>query len=237
MHTEKLHATTEIQFKSFSKKEEETGVYGYFKGYGSVFNVTDSYGDVITQGAFTRTLMENKGKMPLLWQHDMYDVIGSVTSAEEDNYGLKVEGRINLNTTRGKDAYALIKAGDMNGLSIGFWINSCTEKPEENKRYITDITLAELSIVTMPANGKAQISEVKSLDLINNATTLAEIETILRKHRFSKNEATAIVAKVKKFDQKRSESAEQHRSESEINAVAEAFAEALAKFNSEIKGN
>lgn len=237
MHTEKLHATTELQFKSFTQKEDDTGAYGYFKGYGSVFNVTDSYGDVITQGAFTRTLMENKGKMPLLWQHDMYDVIGSVTSAEEDNYGLKMDGRINLNTTRGKDAYALIKAGDMNGLSIGFWINSCTEKPEENKRYITDITLAELSIVTMPANGKAQINEVKSLDLIDNASTLADLENILRKHRFSKNEATALIAKAKKFNQKRSESVEQHRSESDSQAVAKAFAEALNQLNSEIKGN
>jgi len=235
---QKRHLATKFEIKSFERKEEEDGAYGYFKGYGSVFNNTDNSGDIIAPGAFSRTLKENGERMPLLWQHDMYDVIGSVINASEDAYGLKVESRLNLNTTRGKDAYALIKAGDMDGLSIGFYIRSCEEDFENDKRTITDIELMEMSVVTMPANRSATIAEVKSMDAINQASSLAEIETLLRKQGFSKNEATAIVAKTKKFDPKQSESAERNsRSESDNIDAAKAFAEAISKLNQEIRGN
>ena len=47
---------------------------GEFEGYGSVFGVEDSYGDVVVRGAFDASLArwKEKGRLPaMLWQHNL----------------------------------------------------------------------------------------------------------------------------------------------------------------------
>src|SRR2546426_564387 len=61
------------------------------------------------------------GPMPaMLWQHDADEPIGVWTEMAEDAKGLRVKGQLCLDTARGKEAYALLKMGALNGLSIGF---------------------------------------------------------------------------------------------------------------------
>jgi len=38
----------------------------------------------------------------------------------EDNVGLKVVGQLNLDVQQGKEAYALLKQGALDGMSIGY---------------------------------------------------------------------------------------------------------------------
>lgn len=175
---------------------------GTFSGYGAAFGNVDSYGDVIKQGAFKRTLREAKkgGRWPaMLAQHGGWGMssddcmpIGIWTSMEEDEKGLYVEGKLALDTQRGRDAYALLKMQPrpaLDGLSIGYIAKKFTvgTKPEEPRRLLEDVDLLEISLVTWPANGAARVDAVKSFDP-------REIEEALRDAGFSRSEAVKAVA-------------------------------------------
>lgn len=148
-----------------------------FEGYGAYFGNVDSYGDVIEKGAFARSLKESKrsGIYPaMLLQHGSFlggddnMPVGVWTSMSEDEKGLVVEGRLAA-TQRGKDAYELLKMKPrpaITGLSIGFRVKKFElgTKPNEPRRKLQDIDLMEVSLVTFPANDKARITGVKSID-------------------------------------------------------------------------
>lgn len=70
---------------------------GEFEGYGSVFGVKDSHGDIVIPGAFTKSLTNwsQKGRLPaMLWQHNMREPIGVYKEMREDDRGLFVKGRL-----------------------------------------------------------------------------------------------------------------------------------------------
>lgn len=100
---------------------------GEFEGYGSVFGVKDSYGDIVVPGAFTKSLQtwKEKGRMPaLLWQHQTAEPIGVYTEMKEDDVGLYVKGRLLIDDDPlAKRAHGHMKAGSITGLSIGYWLN------------------------------------------------------------------------------------------------------------------
>jgi len=144
-------------FKFDVKSIDEQGV---FEGYAAVFGNVDLGGDVIEPGAFKKTLQENP-RMPILWQHNPTEPIGVTLEAYEDGRGLKVKGQLNLETTRGKEAYALLKQGALKGLSIGY--DSVKEAWEGTKRILKEIRLWEWSLVTFPMNPLAQVAEVKAV--------------------------------------------------------------------------
>ncbi|NDW34604.1 HK97 family phage prohead protease [Salipiger sp. PrR007] len=99
---------------------------GEFEGYGSTFGgEPDSYGDVVAKGAFLENLADHraKGTMPkMFWQHDASRPIGKWLEAEEDDHGLLMVGKLNMGVQQAKEAYALLKEGDIDGLSIGYRI-------------------------------------------------------------------------------------------------------------------
>src|SRR5262245_57774079 len=85
-----------------------------FAGYGAVFGNVDAYGDVIQRGAFSDTLRDahKSGRIPpLLLQHGGWQIdsesmtpIGIWTGLEEDETGLRVEGKL-ADTPRGREAF------------------------------------------------------------------------------------------------------------------------------------
>src|SRR4051812_10630599 len=85
---------------------------GTFDGSASVFGNVDSDNDVVDKGAFRRTLSHSKGIVAILWQHDKNEPIGWNESAEEDEYGLLVRGKLDIerNDTARK-AYGYLKRG------------------------------------------------------------------------------------------------------------------------------
>lgn len=144
------------------KRDPDNAGKGIVQGLASAFGgPPDSYGDIIAPGAFRRTISEHKseGSMPLmLWSHDPSAPIGRWTEMKETDQGLFVRGQINLETSRGQDANAHIKAGDINGLSIGFYVGPNGKKAGENgTTIIVDCDLVEVSVVAMPANRRARI--------------------------------------------------------------------------------
>lgn len=140
---------------------------GTFTGYGSVWGVLDSYGDVVAKGAFSQTLREYgaEGRMPaLLWQHDMADPCGTWIEMREDDHGLYVRGRF-ADTARGRDARTLLMEGAISGLSIGFRTRKSKVDDETGIRTLLDVKLYEISIVTFPANEAARVESVRQSEM------------------------------------------------------------------------
>lgn len=193
----------------FEVKFAKDATDGSFAGYGAVFGNTDAYGDVIAKGAFKETLRDarkNGGHMPpMLLNHgggffgspedDL--PIGLWTEMREDDTGLYVEGQLALKTRRGAEVYELLRMDPkpaLNGLSIGFRAKEWAigTKPEEPRRTLKKIDLFEVSLVTLPANGKARVSNVKNA---NDVRTIRDFETFLREAGFSNAAAKAIASR------------------------------------------
>jgi HK97 family phage prohead protease len=181
-----------------------------FSGYGAVFGNVDSYGDVLVKGAFTETLRKSKraGQWPaMLMQHggmgfsaaDMTP-IGIWTDMHEDDTGLYVEGKL-APTARGLEAYQLLKMTPrpaISGLSIGYLAKEWSQRtrPEDPRRTLKAVELIEVSLVTSPANAKARVQAVKSID---DLKSLAEAEDYLKSVGLSKSQATAFISRIKRF--------------------------------------
>lgn len=161
---------------------------GKFSGYGSVFNVIDSYKEVVEKGAFTDSL--NKHGLPaLLWQHRSSEVCGVYVAAKEDDRGLYVEGQLNLETQVGREAYALLKQGALKGLSIGFRTLIDEFNRETGINHIKKVRLYEVSLVTFPANESANVDLVKSAP-----DNIRDFEGFLREAGYSREDAKFIAA-------------------------------------------
>ena len=170
---------------------------GFFSGYCSVFDVEDSYGDVVKAGAYTDTIKAwtEKGKMPpILWQHSRSDVIGVWTKLVEDEKGLYGEGRLLVkDVAKAREAHALMKAGAIDGLSIGYRVQKWSYNEDDDVLELLAIDLKEVSVVTFPANDESLVDNIKSKLEKGDLPTLSEFEKFLRDAGgFSKSQATAI---------------------------------------------
>lgn len=166
---------------------------GVFEGYGSIFGNKDSYGDIVQPGAFKAYLASNKpSSVKLLWQHNTAEPIGVYEEIYEDDKGLFVKGKLLINDiARAREAYALLKAGAINGLSIGFTIEPGGSDYTKNGtiRNLTKLSLWEISIVTFPANTRAKVASIKE----EPSNSIREFENFLRDAGgFSKAQAVAI---------------------------------------------
>jgi HK97 family phage prohead protease len=173
-------------------KFADLGDAGTFSGHAAVFGNTDSHGDVIRPGAFAASLAQHKaaGTSPvLLWAHDQGKPIGRISRLAEDSAGLSVTGRFNLSTTAGREAHAHAKAGDANGLSIGYIVPpGGATHGRDGKRTIQRMDVHEISMVALPSNSSARIREVKSL------ASAADLEKLLREGGLSRRAAEKIAS-------------------------------------------
>src|SRR5690606_41877731 len=83
-----------IEHKNLKFKVKSIDSSGRFEGYAAVFGNVDHVGDMIEQGAFTKTLRENAGRFPILDQHSFSREIGYTEEAYEDNRGLYIKGML-----------------------------------------------------------------------------------------------------------------------------------------------
>lgn len=157
---------------------------GTFEGYGSVFDAIDDAGDVIVKGAYQTSLdahREAGTQVRMLYQHDAAEPIGIWDEIVEDDVGLLMKGRLVLDVARAREAHALMKAGALDGLSIGFEmidheVMDVTDAARQYRsagplravdgriRKLTRIDLWEVSVVTFPCNRFARIGAVKAAD-------------------------------------------------------------------------
>ena len=175
---------------------------GEFEGYGSTFGgEPDAYGDVIAEGAYSESLAVHKAKgtMPkLFWQHNADQPIGKWVDAKEDDRGLLLAGKLNMDVQRGREAYALLKAGDIDGLSIGYRIKEYSVDTETGVWTLEKLDLVEVSIVSVGANENAVVQSVKAAKAAHDLSeklkagdrlTEREFETWLKGLGFSNSQA------------------------------------------------
>ena len=158
-------------YKSFELKEGENGIV---EGYASTWTKTpDSYGDIVIKGAFTDTLKKRKATghpFPLCFNHDVDQIIGAVFEAEEDDYGLKIKASF-LNTPAAQEKRELVKEGIVWQFSFAYSVLGWEEPTEEEKKQgifnkLTKLELYEVSLVPVPANQTAVVTDIKKDDNI-----------------------------------------------------------------------
>ncbi len=121
------------------------------EGYASLFWTRDLNDDVAAPGAFSASLARTGAAgIRMLHQHETDEPVGVWDEAVEDGKGLFVRGRIIETTPRGRLAAALVRAGALDGLSIGF--RTVKARPDEGGRLrvLTEVELWEVSLVTFP---------------------------------------------------------------------------------------
>jgi HK97 family phage prohead protease len=129
---------------------------GTITGLAWVWDSPDRTGDIIERGA-----VSYPDKLPLLWQHDQSQPIGIWNSFESTDKGFEVTGRLLVQEiAKAAEARALIQAGAVTGLSIGFQTKAA--KPRKGGgRIISALDLLEVSVVSIPAHPGAQITSTK----------------------------------------------------------------------------
>ena len=151
-----------MELKALQFKEQDVNIESRtFKGYASTWD-KDNGRDIITKGAFSKTLGERSDRVKILWQHDA--PLGKPTLMREDEKGLYVEGYISK-TRLGDEALELMRDGVVDQMSIGFSIPQGKSEYSKNDsaRVIREVKLYEFSPVTFPMNDNAMITGVKSL--------------------------------------------------------------------------
>lgn len=131
---------------------------GEVSGIAWPFGSPDRVGDVIEKGAFGGISLP----LPMLFGHDLNDPIGVWTTATEETDGLKVAGSLLVGkVARADEVHALVRAGAVRGLSIGFRSKSATPR-KGGGRTIKSLELLEVSIVSVPMHPGARVTSAKS---------------------------------------------------------------------------
>lgn len=136
-----------------------------FSGYAVIWGERNAHNEIVQRGAFAKTLASHRaaGTRPvMLWSHNPADIIGVWDEVREDDRGLFVKGRLLTEVTSGREAYERMKAGAVNGLSIGFRALPGGQQRQGGVRYLTGIDLAEISVVGLPSAGSARITSVRN---------------------------------------------------------------------------
>jgi hypothetical protein len=169
-----------------------------FEGYASVFDRVDSVKDRVQKGAFEKSLKRYVAlqKMPpLLWQHEPETPIGAWRVIREDERGLFVRGELFVeHIQKAREAYKLLKEGVLSGLSIGYRVVKAEIDQKDKTRFLREIDLLEISLVTFPAQDEARISAVKTQLQGGQLPDPRSFELFLRDAGFSRKQAKEIIA-------------------------------------------
>lgn len=170
-----------------------------FKGYGSVWGRTDSYGDTILRGAFSEAI---KGRTPImLFGHKMDRVPGKWIEAGEDEIGLLLEGELTPGHSEARDLEASLRHESITGLSIGGYTKSADWIEEDGQligRRIKEFDLYEVSVVSMPAEDAARIAASSIKQTMQDCKSIREVEAYLREGMgFTRAGAEALIGRVK----------------------------------------
>lgn len=156
-----------IKTKTYELKAENGTISGYAATW---IREPDSYGDVIAKGAFAECLEQIKesGKvLPLLFNHESSDLdkyIGTITSLEEDDHGLKFEAIFD-DTPTAQRARELAVDGRLAKFSFAYDVLAAGTVTLEDGREANELrklNIHEVSLVMYPANPDTSVIEAKT---------------------------------------------------------------------------
>src|SRR5207244_960742 len=96
---------------------------------------------------------------------------------------LYVRGRLMLDVSRAREVLALMRAGALDGLSIGFRAVTGRRDAKTGIRRLTKVDLWEISVVTFPLLPEARVAHVKArqprplIEAITAATRLLRLSS------------------------------------------------------------
>ena len=154
-----LDTGLERKFARFDDEALKVCGDSLIEGYASLFGDADQGGDIVAKGAYAASLkrLAAEGrKVKMLWQHDPARPIGIWDVVREDAHGLYVKGRLLETVAKAREAAALIGAGAIDGLSIGYRTVKAT-KNDKGQRLLTELELWEVSLVTFPMLPSARV--------------------------------------------------------------------------------
>ncbi len=172
--------------------DADGAIEGIASGYGNL----DHGNDIVLPGAITKSI-EGRASLPMLMFHDQKRPVGVWREFNETPEGLHVKGRFAMSSTAGRDAHAMTKDGALAGLSIGY--RTLRDKIVGKARHIAEAALHEISLVTIPMNGKALITSVKGIEdardklAAGERLTEREMETFFKALGLSNNQAERAV--------------------------------------------
>jgi len=135
---------------------------GAVEGYASLFGEVDAARDMVLPGAFAASLrVRGVRRIPMLFQHDPSEPVGVWLELREDWRGLYARGRLIPEVARARELLALIRAGAIDGLSIGFRTVKSRIDPRTRIRRLEAIDLWEISLVTFPLLAGARVRALK----------------------------------------------------------------------------
>ncbi len=153
---------------------------GQFTALVSVFGNTDSVGDVVQPGAFTKTLADWAAKgdpIPVIWSHDWDDPfshVGIVMTAKETADGLEVTGQIedvDTNPTAAQ-VYRLLKGRRVTQFSFaydvveGAWVEGTDGTAGRYGYYeLRELKLYEVGPCLVGANQETELLAAKTAAL------------------------------------------------------------------------
>jgi HK97 family phage prohead protease len=161
------------------------------QGYASLFGTCDQGGDVVEPGAYAASLAALTAagrRVKMLWQHDPAEPIGIWDEVREDARGLFVRGRLLEGVARAREAAALIEAGAIDGLSIGYKTLKAV-KDDQGRRHLAEVELWEVSLVTFPMLPGARVAPPEAPaakaadDMADDMAQLAHLARALRDAR------------------------------------------------------
>lgn len=188
-----LQAVREVKLTPLGLKE--VTLDGTFEGYASLFHREDLGRDVVVPGAFRDSLAKRGAAgIRMLFQHDPNQPIGTWTKIYEDARGLFVRGQLATEVAKAREVLSLMRAGAIDGLSIGFRTVKGVRDARTGVRRLEKIDLWEISIVTFPMLPEARVSKVKSNPFAGRAPTEREFERWLTQDAgFTRSEARAVL--------------------------------------------
>jgi HK97 family phage prohead protease len=161
MKSEALACACERKFVDLVLDEVESD--GSFSGYASLFGKVDLGKDIVERGAFAGSLRRRGASgIRMLFQHDAGQPIGTWARIEEDTHGLYVRGQLATGAGRAREVLALMRAGALDGLSIGFRPVKTRREAASGVRRIIEADLWDISIVTFPMQPGARVTSVKA---------------------------------------------------------------------------
>lgn len=176
-----------MKYKTINFKADDAGkISGYFSTYDEE---PDSYGDIVAPGAFTDTIKAREATghpFPLCFNHNMDAVIGTVDSIEDTEKGPLITASF-FNTEKAQEVREMVKSGAVYQFSFAYDVKGWEEPTEEQKakgiaNVLTKLDLYEVSVVVVPANQNAVVTDIKSgkrnskkdADAIKQAITLLQ---------------------------------------------------------------
>lgn len=159
----------EHKYKEFAlrKSSDDAGeISGYFSTYD---RIPDSYGDIIAPGAFTDTIKARKESghpFPLCWNHDMNMIIGSVDpdDIEDTDKGPLMTAKF-FNTPLAQEKREIVKSGVVYQFSFAYDVLEAGPTTLEDGAKVNELKkldLFEVSIVPIPANQNAVMTDIKA---------------------------------------------------------------------------